>query len=318
MKAIVIEKPGGPEVLQLRERPIRHPGPGEILVDVRIVGVNFFDTAVRRNALFEVPGFEGVGVVNDVGDGVSTFAAGDRVVWLYLGTHASYAEQIVLPADQVVRVPDTIDDETAAAVYVQGLTAHHFSTVSHPIRAGDIAVVHAAAGGVGMMLTQMIKARGGTVIGLVSRPEKVAAATEAGADHVLVSTGGAFAGPVRDLTDGRGVHVVYDGAGATTFEASMSVLRTHGTMVFYGPLIGEPPVIRLSDIPRSISITYPATDHHIETPELLAAHTSELFGLVEKGDLTVRIGGRYPLAEAAKAHAAIESRGTSGKLLLIV
>ncbi len=217
-----------------------------------------------------------------------------------------------------MKVPDTINDETAAAVYVQGLTAHHFTTVSHPVRPGDIAVVHAAAGGVGMMLSQMIKARGGTVIGLVSRPEKVAAATEAGADHVLVSTGGAFADPVRDLTGGEGVHVVYDGAGATTFEASMSVLRTHGTMVFYGPLIGDPPVVRLSDIPRSISITYPATNHHIETPENLAAHTGELFRLVEKGDLTVRIGGRYPLAEAAQAHTALESRSTSGKLLLFI
>lgn len=314
----MIEKAGGPEVLRLRERPIRRPGPGEILVDVRIAGVNFFDTAIRKNAMFEVPGFEGVGVVSEVGAGVPSLAPGDRVAWLYLITHASYAEQIVLPADQVVRVPEAIDDETAAAVYVQGLTAHHFTTVSHPVRAGDIAVVHAAAGGVGLLLTQMIKARGGTVIGLVSRPEKVAVAAEAGADHVLISTGGAFAEPVRQLTDGKGVHVVFDGAGATTFDASISVLRTHGTMVYYGPLIGDPPVVRLSDLPRSISVTYPATDHHIETPELLAEHTSELFGLVEKGDLTVRIGGRYPLAEAAQAHTAIESRGTSGKLLLIV
>ncbi|AGL16416.1 alcohol dehydrogenase zinc-binding domain-containing protein [Actinoplanes sp. N902-109] len=313
----MIDKPGGPEVLQLRERPARHPGPGEILVDIRVAGVNFFDTAVRKNALVEVPGFEGVGVVSDIGAGVVTPTPGERVAWLYLPTHGSYAEQIVLPADQAVRVPDSIDDETAAAVYVQGLTAHHFTTVSHPVRPGDIAVVHAAAGGVGLMLTQMIKARGGTVIGLVSRPEKAALATEAGADHVLISTAGAFADPVREITGGKGVHVVYDGAGATTFDASMSVLRTHGTMVYYGPLIGEPPNLRLDEIPRSISITYPATDHHIETPETLAAHTSELFGLVERGDLTVRIGARYRLADAAQAHAAIESRATTGKLLLV-
>lgn len=316
MRAIVIEKAGGPEVLQLRDRPAPRPSPGEILVDIRVAGVNFFDTAVRRNALFEVPGFEGVGVVAELGEGVHEFTPGDRVAWMFLDNHGSYAEQIVLPATGVVHVPDAVDDETAAALYVQGLTAHHFTTVSHPVRPGDIAVVHAAAGGVGTMLTQLIKARGGTVIGLVSRQEKAAIAKEAGADHVLVSTGGAFAEPVLELTGGQGVHVVYDGAGATTFDASISVLRTHGTMVYYGPLIGDPPTVRLDTLPRSISLTYPATNHHVETPEQLAAHTSELFALVEKGDLSVRIGGRYPLAEAARAHADIESRMTTGKLLL--
>jgi NADPH2:quinone reductase len=317
MKAIVIENAGGPEVLQLRERPAPRPGPGQILVDVRVAGVNFFDTAVRKHKLFEVPGFEGVGVVAETGEGVHGFTAGDRVAWMFLDTHGSYAEQIVLPADGVVHVPDAVDDETAAAVYVQGLTAHHFTTVSHPVRPGDIAVVHAAAGGVGALLIQMIKARGGTAIALVSREEKVAIAKEAGADHVLISTGGAFAEPVLELTGGKGVHVVYDGAGATTFDASISVLRTHGTMVYYGPLIGDPPTVRLDTLPRSISLTYPATNHHVETREELVAHTSELFALVEKGDLRVRIGGRYPLADAARAHADLESRTTTGKLLLI-
>lgn len=286
-------------------------------MDVRVAGVNFFDTAIRRQALAEVPGAEGVGVVAETGEGVRGFAPGDRVAWLAINSHGSYAEQIVLPASGVVAVPDAIDDETAAAVLLQGLTAQHFATVSHPVRPGDIALVHAAAGGVGMMLTQVIRARGGTVIGLVSRPEKVEPAADVGADHVLVSTGDAFVEPVRDLTGGEGVHVVFDGAGATTFAASLQVLRTHGTMVFYGPLIGDVPTITMNDIPRSTRLTYGVTEDYVRTPEELKARTAELYALVEKGELTVRIGGRYPLAEAAKAHADIESRTTTGKLLLI-
>ncbi|MGO4428084.1 alcohol dehydrogenase catalytic domain-containing protein, partial [Streptomyces sp. MCAF7] len=184
MKAIVINEAGGPEVLRLQERPTPRPGPGEVLVDVRVAGVNFFDTAIRRQALAEVPGAEGVGVVAETGQGVHGFTPGDRVAWLTINSHGSYAEQIVLPASGVVPVPDTVDDETAAASLLQGLTAHHFATVSHPVRPGDVALVHAAAGGVGMMLTQIIKARGGAVIGLVSRPEKIRSAADAGADHV--------------------------------------------------------------------------------------------------------------------------------------
>ncbi|WP_413806640.1 quinone oxidoreductase family protein [Streptomyces sp. OE57] len=316
MRAIVINEAGGPEVLRLRERPAPRPGPGEVLVDVRVAGVNFFDTAIRRQAMAEVPGAEGAGVVAETGEGVHGFTPGDRVAWLTINSLGSYAEQIVLPASGVVRVPDAIDDATAAALLVQGLTAHHFATVSHPVRPGDVALVHAAAGGVGMMLTQIIKARGGTVIGLVSRPEKVSIATDAGADHVLVSSGDAFVEPVRELTGGEGVHVVFDGAGATTFAASLKVLRTHGTLVFYGPLIGDVPTIAMNDIPRSTRLTYAVTEDHVRTPEELASRAAELFALVESGELVVRIGGRYPLAEAARAHADIESRTTTGKLLL--
>ncbi|MET9555431.1 quinone oxidoreductase [Streptomyces sp. NPDC006645] len=317
MRAIVVEQAGGPEVLRLRERPEPRPGPGEVLVNVRAVGVNFFDTAIRRQALAEVPGAEGAGVVAETGEGVLDFAPGDRVAWLTINTHSSYAEQIVIPATGLVTVPDAVDDETAAALLLQGLSAHHFATVSHPVREGEIALVHAAAGGVGMMLTQIVKSRGGTVIGLVSRPEKVETATAAGADHVLVSTGGAFLEPVRKLTDGKGVHVVFDGAGATTFDASLQVLRTHGTFVYYGPLIGDVPTIKMNEIPRSTRLTYGVTEDHIRTPEELRARTAELFSLVEKGELVVRISGRYPLAEAARAHQDIESRTTTGKLLLI-
>ncbi|MFI7277920.1 quinone oxidoreductase family protein [Streptomyces sp. NPDC049879] len=317
MRAIEIERPGGPEVLRLRERPVPRPGPGEVLVDVRAAGVNFFDTAVRAGALAGVPGAEGAGVVAETGEGVRGLAPGDRVAWLTIDTHGGYAERIVLPVGKVVPVPDAVDDETAAAVLLQGLTARHFATVSHPVRPGETALVHAAAGGVGMLLTQLAKARGATVIGLVSRPEKAASAAEAGADHVLVSTGGAFAGRVRELTGGEGVHVVFDGAGASTFAASLDVLRTHGTLVFYGPLIGEVPTLAMNEIPRSTRLTYGVTEDYIRTPGEFAARAAELFALVAGGGLTVRVGGRYPLAEAARAHADIASRATTGKLLLI-
>lgn len=303
--------------MQLRDRPAPRPGPGEILVDVRVAGVNFFDTAIRRQGAAEIPGAEGSGVVVGTGEGVHEFAPGDRVGWLSINTHGSYAEQIVLPVGNVVALPDDIADDTAAALLLQGLTAQHFTTVSHPIQPGEIAVVHAAAGGVGMLITEFVKARGGTVIGLVSRPEKVELATSAGADHVIVSTGGAFVEPVHKLTGGEGVHVVFDGAGATTFAASLQVLRTHGTLVFYGPLIGDVPTIAMNDIPRSTKLTYGVTEDHIRTPEELRAHATELFDLVRSGRLVVRIGRRYPLVEAAKAHADIESRATTGKLLLV-
>ncbi len=304
-------------MLELRERPAPRPGPGEILVDVRAAGVNFFDVGIRRERLAEVPGMEGAGAVVETGEGVREFAPGDRVAWLTIDTHGSYAQQVVLPVDRVVAVPDALDEETAAAVLLQGLTAHHHCTVCHPVRPGDLTLVHAAAGGVGLLLTQMIKARGGTVIGLVSRPEKVEVARAAGADHVLVSTGDAFVDRVRELTGGEGVHAVFDGAGGPTFSASLEVLRPHGTMVFYGPLIGDVPTLAVNEIPRSIRLTYGTLPDHISTREELTAHATELFAMVEKGELAVRIGGRYPLAEAARAHADIESRRTTGKLLLI-
>lgn len=317
MKKIVISEAGGPDVLTVTEQPTPEPGPGEVLVDVRAIGVNYFDTAIRRQRVVEVPGMEGAGVVRTAGAGVTEFAAGDRVAWLTIDSHGSYAEQMVIPVGYVVPLPDAIDEETAAAVVLHGLTADHFTTASHAVRPGDIAVVHAAAGGVGLMITQLVKARGGQVIGLVSREEKVPIVKDAGADHVLVSTGGAFVDRVKELTDGEGVHVVFDGAGATTFDASLEVLRTHGTLVFYGPLIGDVPTIAMNDIPRSVKITYGVTNDHVRTPAELKARTAQLFALVDAGELRVNIGRRYALTDAAQAHRDIESRATTGKLLLI-
>lgn len=317
MKAIVVTEAGGPEVLKLVERPAPRPAPGDLLVAVRAAAVNFFDTGVRRWAQAEVPGLEGAGVVVETGSDVTGFAPGDRVAWMDM-RHGSYAEQVVVSARSAIRLPGGVDDETAAALLVSGATAHHHTTVAHPIKEGDVALVLAAAGSVGLLTTQLVKARGGTVIAVVSRPEKVDVAAAAGADHVLVATGGAFVEPVRELTSGAGVHVVYDAGGAATFDASLEVLRPHGTLAFYATGLGEPmPSLALDTLPRSVKITYPNVEDHVRTPEQFTAHVGELLALVEKGELSVRIGGRYPLADAARAHADIASRGTTGKLLLI-
>jgi NADPH2:quinone reductase len=222
-----------------------------------------------------------------------------------------------MPADALVPVPDTIDDRTAAAVMMQGLTASHFATDFYPVQPGDVALVHAAAGGVGLMLTQIIKLRGGQVIGRVSHEDKVAVAKEAGADHVIVDTEGQFAEAAIRLSGGEGVHVVYDGSGPKTFQASLASLRRCGTFCWYGPVLGGPGPLDIMSLPKSIKIGYASFSDHVHTPTLLRAHTAKLFDWIASGDLKVRIGRAYPLAEAARAHADMESRVTTGKLLLI-
>jgi NADPH2:quinone reductase len=301
------------------ELPDPAPGPGEALVRLGAAGVNFLDTGVRSGLLpsFSLPvvlGVEGMGYVTALGDGVRDLAVGDRVAWFF--HPGSYAEQLAVPADSLVKVPADVGDEAAAAVMMQGLTANHFTTETYAIRRGDTAVVHAAAGGVGLMLTQMIKARGGVVIGLVSREEKVAVAKEAGADHVLVSGGGGFEDRVRELTGGEGAHVVYDGGGTATFRSSQLALRRHGVHTFYGDLRGTP-TFRPTDLPRSILFSFSSVQDHVPTREALVRRTSEVFDLVQNGEVTPRIGQRYALADAAKAHADIESRRSTGKLLLL-
>ncbi|MFF0345546.1 quinone oxidoreductase family protein [Kribbella sp. NPDC004875] len=318
MHGMFVREYGGPEVMAWTELPDPVPGPGEVVVGVRVAGVNYMDTGVRRMPVrtWSIPavlGVEGMGVVTALGAGVDGLTVGDRVAWYY--HRGSYAEQVAIPADSLVRVPDEIDDETAAAVLMQGLTANHFTTETYAIRPGDTAVVHAAAGGVGSMLTQMIKARGGTVIGLVSRAEKVAAAKQAGADQVLVSSGGGFEDRVRELTGGAGAEVVYDGAGASTFHSSQLALRRHGVHVYYGVLIGNP-TFNPAELPNSILLSYPAVADHVPTRAALVRRTNEVFDFVRSGRLTPRIGGRYRLADAAQAHRDLESRRTTGKLLL--
>lgn len=318
MKAVVLSKP---EVMDYIDKPSEKPGPGMVLAEVAAAGVNFMDIGVRQGGFwpeFDFPkpmGVEGAGRVLSVGEGVSDLAPGQRVAWVY--NPGSYAEQVVIPATSLVPVPDEIDDRTAASLMMQGLTASHFGTDFYPVQSGDIALIHAAAGGVGLILTQIIKMRGGTVIGRVSSSQKVAAAREAGADHVIVDTEGNFAHEVLCLTGGEGVHVVYDGSGPKTFKGSLDSLRRSGTFCWYGPILGGPGAIEITSLPKSIKLGYAVFADHIHTTELLRARTKQLFDWVSQGKLKVHIGGEYALADAGKALSDLESRATTGKLLLI-
>ena len=321
MKAIVIEAHGGPEQLRLQDRPSPRPGPGEVLVDIAAAGVNYMDVGTRVGFLSRVvalpltPGVEGAGRIAAVGDGVTDLHVGDRVAWYY--AWGSYATQVVAPAAAMVPLPDDIDFETAAALMMQGLTASHFVSETYAVKPGDTALVHAAAGGVGLMLTQMIKRLGGRVIGVVSSADKVGIAQAAGADQVIVSTPGEFAAEVLRLTGGEGVHVVYDGAGADTFWGSIAALRHHGVLAYYGLLIKHLPPIDITHLPKSVLVSYPVVLDHVRTREALLARSNRLFDWVRDGSLKLRIGGRYPLADAVGAHRDLESRRTTGKLLLL-
>jgi NADPH:quinone reductase len=321
MKAVVMNGTGGREMLEHVERPDPVRGPGQALVDIAFAGVNFMDIGVRQGMVWtdmpnpKVLGVEGVGRVVAVGDGVEGIAPGQRVAWVY--APGSYAERIAIPAASLVPVPDAIDDRTAASVMMQGLTASHFATDFYPVQPGDVAFVHAAAGGLGLLLTQIVKLRGGHVIGRVSSDEKVAAANEAGADHIIVDADGRFADEALRLTNGEGVHVVYDGSGPQTFQGSLDVLRRSGVFCWYGPVLGGPGPLNIMSLPKSIRIGYAIFLDHIHTPALLRARSAQLFDWITGGKLRVRIGGEYPLADAARAHADIESRKTTGKLLLV-
>jgi NADPH2:quinone reductase len=321
MKAVMMNRAGGTEVLEVLDRPDPVPRPGQAVVEVAAAGVNFMDIGVRRGQFWtEMPvprglGVEGVGRVLTVGDGVHSVQPGQRVAWVY--APGSYAERLALPADALIRVPDAIDDRTAAAVMMQGLTASHFATNFYRVQPDDFALVHAAAGGLGLLLTQVIKLRGGRVIGRVSNEDKVAIAKDAGADHVIVDNEGQFASEAIQLSGGEGVHVVYDGSGPVTFQASLDSLRRCGTLCWYGPVLGGPETLDILSLPRSIKIGYANFVDHVYTPALLRTHSNQLFDWIARGVLKVRIGGTYPLAEASRAHADIESRTTAGKLLLI-
>jgi NADPH2:quinone reductase len=321
MKAIVMNGAGGLEMLEHVDRPDPVVSRGEALVGVVLAGVNFMDIGVRQGGAWtETPnpkilGVEGVGRVLAVGAGVEGVAIGQRVAWVY--APGSYAERIAIPTDSLVGVPDAIDDRTAAAVMMQGLTASHFATDFYPVQPGDVAFVHAAAGGLGLLLTQIIKLRGGHVIGRVSSQEKVAAAKDAGADHVIVDAEGEFAEEALRLTNGEGVDVVYDGSGPKTFQGSLDVLRRSGVFCWYGPVLGGPGPLEIMSLPKSIKIGYAVFLDHIHTPELLRARSARLFDWIMEGTLRVRIGGEYPLADTVRAHADMESRKTTGKLLLV-
>lgn len=321
MKSIVMTAVGSSNVLEYVDGPDPVPGEKEVLVQVHMAGVNFMDIGVRQGMAWtdrpnpKTLGVEGVGHVTATGAGVKTFRVGDRVAWVYVP--GSYAERVVIPEGSLVPVPAAIDDRMAAAVMMQGLTASHFATDFHPVQQGDIALVHAAAGGLGLLLTQIIKLRGGQVIGRVSSEDKIGISKSVGADHVIVDTEGNFTETVMDLTGGEGVHVVYDGSGPKTFQGSLDSLRRSGTFCWFGPVLGGPGPLDIMRLPRSIKIGYATFFDHIHTPELLRARSSQLFEWIEQGKLKVNIGGVYPLADARRAHEDMESRKTTGKLLLV-
>ena len=321
MKAIRVQQTGGPEVMELVELPAPQPKPTEALMKVSAAGVNSIDLQFRdgkmKMPLPFIPGQEGAGVVTAVGAQAKTVKVGDRVAWS--GTLGSYAEYVAAPEEHLVPVPASVTDQQAAAVMMQGLTAHYLVNDAHKLKAGETALVHAAAGGVGLLLVQMARAIGARVIGTVSSDEKASLAHEAGADEVIVFTKQDFETEVKRMTGGKGVEVVYDGVGKATFEKNLNVMRLRGMLVLYGMSSGPVPPVdpaKLSD-KGSLYMARTTLAHFTATREELLARTSALFGMIADGKLKLQIAKTYPLAEAAEAHRDMEARQLPGKLLLI-
>lgn len=318
MRAIQVQEPGDPDVMRVVDVPAPNPAAGEIAVHVQARGVNFIDVYQRSGAYplptpF-TPGVEAAGVVAEVGDGVTEVAVGDRVGWVMIP--GAYADRAVIPAARAIPIPDGVTSEDAAASMLQGMTAHYLTRTTYPVRAGDTVLVHAAAGGAGLMLVQFAKLAGARVIGTASTDSKAALAREAGADHVL---GYEHFGPeVLEITDGAGVAAVYDGVGATTFDASLTCLRRRGVLAVFGQASGLVPPVDPQRLNKagSVFLTRPTLAHYVEIREELLQRSAELFDLIERGDLTVRVGGRYPLGEVPQAHRDLTERRTTGKLLL--
>lgn len=321
MKAIQVHTPGDASALAYGDAPAPTPKPNEVLIAIKAIGVNFIDVYFREGrypaqAPF-IPGNEAAGVVTAVGDAVTDRKPGDRVA--YTGHLGSYAELQAMPADRVVQVPDAIDFETAAAAMLQGMTAHYLCHDTYRLRAGETALVHAAAGGVGQLLVQMAKALGARVLGTAGSEEKARLGREAGADEVIVYATHDFAAETKRLTGGEGVHVVYDGVGKTTFERDLDVLRPRGYLVLFGGASGAVPPFDPMLLSRkgSLFLTRPTLVNYIATREELVARATSVFEMIASGRLRMRIDHRYPLAEAAQAHRDLEARKTTGKVLLI-
>ncbi|WP_353710557.1 quinone oxidoreductase [Arthrobacter sp. K5] len=317
--AMQITRAGGPEVFERIHVPRPVPGPGQVLVRVAAVGVNFIET-YQRSGVYAVdyplvPGVEGAGTVEEAGAGVTGFAVGDRVATTEGA--GSYADYMVLDADKALPVPDGVSDDVAAALPAQGITAHYLINSSYRVQPGDTALTYAGAGGVGLLLIQLLKLRGATVITTTSTPEKAELAREAGADHALDYA--EVPRRVRELTGGRGVDVVYDGIGKDTFEGSLDALRVRGTLVLFGGASGQVPPFDLQQLNAhgSLSVTRPKIDDFLLDTVERRWRSEEIFGLVADGKLKVTIGARYPLKHAAAAHAAMESRATTGKVILL-
>jgi len=319
MRAIVITENGGPEVLTAGERPDPEPGPGEVLIDVAAAGVNFIDVYFRTGAypqkLPYTPGVEAAGTVAAVGEGVTEFSAGDRVAWA--NVQGAYAERAVVPADKVVPVPEEVSLEDAAASLLQGMTAHYLTRSTYPIQEGDTVLVHAAAGGMGLLLTQVATSLGARVIGTASTPEKEKLAKDAGADVTMGYDG--FPEKVRELTGGEGVAVVYDGVGAPTFDGSLASLRRRGVLALYGAAGGPVPPFdpQRLNAAGSVYLTRPSLAHFTEDRTELLERAADVFAWVRSGTVRIHVGHRYGLADAAAAHADLESRRSTGKLLIL-
>jgi len=311
VRAVVVTRSGGPEVLELQELPAPDPGPGELLIDASFAGVNFRDIYERKGGYGPPPplvaGIEGTGRVAALGEGVEELAVGDRVAWN--NASGSYAEQVVVPAAKAVPVPESLSDELACAALLQGMTAHYLTHSTYPVQPGDEVLVHAAAGGAGRLLVQMAKMRGGRVMATTSGGEKAELARTAGADDVI---------GYHEVPEER-FHVVFDGVGHDTFDRSLAALRPRGMLVLLGAASGPVPPFEITRLnARSTFLTRPSLVHYVLTREELLWRAGEVYGWVSEGKLEVRVGGRYPLEEARRAQEDLESRRTTGKLLLTV
>jgi len=320
MQAIRPRQTGGPEVLELAETPTPRPGPGEVLVHVEAAGLNFIDV-YHRTGLYPLPlplpiGLEGAGTVEQVGSSVSDVQVGQRVAWA--SVPGSYATHVVAAVERLVPVPDNVAIDIAAALLLQGMTAHYLMKSVFPLRAGHTALVHAAAGGVGLLLTQMAKHAGAQVIATVSTAAKATLAKDAGADHVINYEVSDFAAEAKRLTGGRGADVAYDAVGKATFDGSLDALAPRGYLVLYGQASGVVPALDLARLSKgSYFLTRPSLTHYTATRAELLSRAHDLFEMVGSGQLRVRIGGTFPLAKAADAHRALTGRATTGKVLLI-
>jgi NADPH2:quinone reductase len=321
MLAIRIHETGDADKLRADDLPVPSPGAGEVRFRVEAAGLNFIDT-YKRSGLYPMPlpfvvGQEAAGVVTAVGAGVADFRVGDRVATV--SASGAYAQEVIAPAAQLVRVPAGVESKVAAAVLLQGMTAHYLACDTWTLKPGDTALVHAAAGGTGLLLTQIAKLRGARVLATVGNDEKAALAREAGADAVCVYTRENFADAARAFTGGRGVDVVYDGVGKATFEGSLNSLRPRGMLVSFGNASGAVPPFAplLLSQKGSLYFTRPTLAHYTLTAAELIARASDLFKWIAAGSLRVRIGATFPLARAADAHRALEGRATTGKVLLL-
>jgi NADPH2:quinone reductase len=320
MHAIQISETGGPQVMTFQEVEDPTPATDGIVVQVGAAGVNYIDT-YHRSGLYDMAlpltlGLEGSGTVTSVGADAGQWSVGDKVAWT--GAIGSYAEQVAMPAASAVAVPDGVGDDVAAASMLQGLTAHYLVDSTYPLNEGDKCVVHAAAGGVGLLLVQMAKMRGAEVFATVGTDEKAALARGAGADHVIMYRDVDFAAAIEDIAGPNPIDVVYDGVGATTFDGGLRVLRRRGVMATFGNASGPVPAITpiAASAGKSLFLTRPSLFDYLSEPGELQSRADEMFGWIASGELDVRIGLELPLAEAAKAHEMLEGRQTTGKVLL--